>query len=116
TIKHFTFFMLFGFLSFMVKAQETVLELSMQPDYSQEVYLDFNSGQAQNFDVNAWDIAFYRMDSFDFGERVNDGLEIEVYEMSTDHNDWNAVNPDDIDEHTPQYYNEIGIASCRDEV
>src|SRR5699024_10454805 len=45
------------------------------------------------------------MDSFDFGERVNDGLEIEVYEMSTDPNDWNAVNPADIDEHTPQYYN-----------
>lgn len=104
-MKHFTLFMLFGFLSFAVKAQETVLELSMQPGYTQEIYLDFNSGEAQNFDVNAWDIAFYRMSSFEIGERVNDGLGIEVYEMSTNPEDWNVVTPADIDENTPQYYN-----------
>lgn len=97
--------MFFGLLTFAVKAQETVLELSMQPGYSQEIYLDFASGEAQNFDVNAWDIAFYRMDSFGFGERANDGLGIEVYEMSTDPNDWNTFTPNDITENTPQYYN-----------
>lgn len=104
-MKHFNLFLLFGLIAFTTKAQETVLDLSMQPGYSQEIYLDFASGEAQNFDVNAWDIAFYRMDSFDFGERVNDGLGIEVYEMSTDPSDWNAFTPNDINDDTPQYYN-----------
>lgn len=104
-MKHFNLFLLFGLIAFTVKAQETVLELSMQPGYSQEIYLDFASAEAQNFDVNAWDIAFYRMSSFDFGERVNDGLGIEVYQMSTDPDDWNAFTPSDINDNTPQYYN-----------
>lgn len=97
--------MLFCLLTFVAKAQETVVELSMQPDYTQEVYFDFSSGEAENFDVDAWDISFYRMSSFDFGERINDGLGIEVYEVSTDPDDWNNFTPEDITEDTPQYYN-----------
>lgn len=104
-MKHLNLFLFLSLIAFTSKAQETVLELSLQPEYSQELYLDFESEQVQSFNVEAWDVAFYRMESFAIGERVNDGLGIEVFEMSTNPEDWNAFTPDDITESSTQYYN-----------
>lgn len=104
-MKQLNLFLLLFMTTILVKAQETVVNLSMQPDYSQEVYFDFSTGQSENYDVDSWDIAFLRTDMFDFGERINDGLGIEVYEVSSNPNDWNNITPADIDNNTPQYYN-----------
>lgn len=108
-MKQFNLFLALLTLPFLAKAQETVVDLSQGPDYEQEVYFNFETGQAENFDVDAWEIAFYRMDDFDFGERINDGLGIEVFEVSTDPEDWDSVTPNSITNDAPQYYNSDSI-------
>src|SRR5699024_8348807 len=99
-MRKLNIFLLFCMAGFLANAQETVVNLSMQPGYSQEVFFDFSSGDSENFDVSSWYIAFLRTGDFDFGERVNDGLGIEVYEVSDDPDDWDAVTPAAIDENT----------------
>lgn len=102
-MKKFTFLFALMIASLGLYAQETKVELSLQPGYSQNVYFDFASGQAEGFDVAAWDIAFLRTSSYEFAERINDGLGIEVYEASDDPDDYATINPDDIDQWTQLY-------------
>lgn len=91
--------------AYILVAQETVVELSHQPGYSQEVYFNFESGNNYNFDVSSWEIAFLRTGAFEFGERINDGAGIEVYEVSRNPGDYNTVTPGDISGDTPRFYN-----------
>lgn len=80
----------------LASSQETTVNLSLASNYSQNVYFDFQSGEAANFDVASWDIAFLRTGAFEFAERINDGLGIEVYEASNNPNDYENINPADI--------------------
>lgn len=87
----------------MTFAQETTVELSLGSGYSKNVYFDFESGQSESFDVDFWDIAFLRTGSFEFAERINDGLGIEVYEASANPDDYATVNPADLANWTQLY-------------
>lgn len=89
----------------VMTAQETVVNLSAQSNYSQDVYLGFENSDANNFDVAIWELAFNRNGFRDLGTRINDGLGIEVYIMSVNPADYDAVSPNDINENTPRHYN-----------
>lgn len=104
-MKYFTTTLLMLFLTAMATAQETVVHLSNTPGYAEDVYFDFATEQSENVAVDSWEIAFLRTGSFEFGERINEGLGITVYEMSVDPNDWNTVTPNDINANTPIYNN-----------
>lgn len=82
--------------SLFAQAQETTVNLSLGSGYSKNVYFHFNTGQSESYDVASWDIAFLRTGTFEFAERINDGLGIEVYEASNNPDDYATVNPADI--------------------
>lgn len=104
-MNKFTFFIAGLLVSGMALAQEQVVNLSHQPDYSQEIYFRFETETAHNFAVNTWELAFNRTGFFELGTRINDGLGIEVYEMSVTPADYDSVTPNDINENTPRLYN-----------
>lgn len=84
------------FLSFLafgifVSAQSTTVNLSLQPDYSDEVFFDFSANTFQSFPVSNWDLAFLRNGQFSFATRINTGVGIEVYEASNDPADWATI-------------------------
>lgn len=104
-MKYVNFLAVVLFIATGVHAQETVVELSNKPGYSEDVYFKFSSEHAENVPVDSWEIAFLRTGSFDFAERINDGLGIKVYEVSLNPDDWNTVTPANITGSTPIYYN-----------
>ena len=63
-------------------AQETVVDLSMQPSYSDQIYYKLSTETATSVTANSWDIAFLRTSAFEFGMRVNSGIGIEVFEAA----------------------------------
>lgn len=72
-------------------AQETTVDLSMQPGYANQVYYKLSTQTETAFAADSWDIAFLRTSSYDFGLRVNDGVGITVYEASNDPTTWDAI-------------------------
>lgn len=74
-----------------VNAQETVVNLSMQPSYTDEIYYKLSTETQTSFTRESWDIAFLRASSFDFGIRVNSGIGIQVFDVSNDPSDWSTV-------------------------
>lgn len=76
-----------------LQAQEIVVDLSLQPAYTQEVFFDFASDTAENFPVDSWEIAFMQSGTFDFSERINTGLGIEVYQASDNPADYESIDP-----------------------
>lgn len=104
-MKYFNFLILVLFLNSGLHAQETVVELSNKPGYTEDVYFKFSSEQSENIPVDSWEIAFLRTGSFDFAERINDGLGIQVYEASINPDDWNTITPNSITGSTPVYHN-----------
>lgn len=71
-----------AFLSPLTKAQETTIDLSMQPAYANEVYYKLDTQMQTDFVAASWDIAFLRNDNFNAAVRVNDGAGIKVYEVA----------------------------------
>src|SRR5690606_28862937 len=104
-MNKFAFFIACLLLSGVAFSQEQVVNLSHQPGYSQEVYFHFETEAVHSIAVNSWELAFNRTGFRDLGTRINDGLEIEVYEMSLNPDDYDAVTPNDITENTPRWYN-----------
>lgn len=74
-----------------VNAQETVVNLSMQPSYTDQVYYKLSTETATSFTANSWDIAFLRTSAMDFGLRANDGIGIEVFEAANSASDWSTI-------------------------
>lgn len=104
-MNKFTYLLSALLISSTILAQETVVNLSHQAGYSQEVYFDFETGNSHNFDVNSWELAFNRTGFRELGTRINHGLGIEVFEVSINPSDYDSVTPADITDNTPQYYN-----------
>lgn len=84
-------------------AQENIVNLSMEANYSKNVYFHFESGNSESYDVASWDVAFIRTSPFLIAERVNDGLGIELYEASNDPDDYATIDPTNIDTWTRLY-------------
>lgn len=86
--------LLLFFASAVMMAQEQTVNLSMGASYANEVFFKFSDLTSQSFDKNAYDLAFYRVSNFDQGIRINDGKGLNVYEMSTNPDDWATISAD----------------------
>ena len=78
-------------LCISANAQETVVNLSMQPSYSDQVYYKLSTETATSFTASSWDIAFLRTSAFDFGMRVNSGAGIEVFEAANTATSYSSI-------------------------
>ncbi|MCJ7935433.1 MAG: T9SS type A sorting domain-containing protein [Chryseobacterium sp.] len=70
----------------------TQVDMSMGSGYQNRVFVNLADGNMVSQPANTWDIAFYRNSSFQFGSRINDALDIEVYTASTNLADWDTIN------------------------
>lgn len=102
-MKHFTLFFAMLMTVCIATAQETEVELSVNQNYTKELYFKFATNTSERFDADAWEIAFLRTGAFEFGERINTYSGIEVYEASTNPEDYVTVNPAEIDSWTRLY-------------
>ena len=62
-------------------AQETI-DVSMGAGYTSEVYYKLDTQTAITFQADSWDVAFLRNDDFNLSVRVNDGIDIKVFEVA----------------------------------
>ena len=62
-------------------AQETI-DVSMGAGYTSEVYYKLDTQTAITFQADSWDVAFLRNDDFNLSARVNDGIDIKVFEVA----------------------------------
>ena len=62
-------------------AQQTI-DVSMGAGYTSEVYYKLNTQTAITFQADSWDVAFLRNDDFNLSVRVNDGIDIKVFEVA----------------------------------
>ncbi len=69
----------------------TTVELSTGTGYSNRVFFDLSANNTVTQPANNWDIAFWRINAMDFGTRVNDARNIEVYQASNNPADWEAI-------------------------
>lgn len=83
----------------------TLVELTTGPQYQNRVFYDFSDNQITSQPADAWDIAFYKLSAFEFGTRINDAQNIEVYEVSDEPGDWDAVNPNNTSTWSGPLYN-----------
>ncbi len=95
-MKHLNSFLLFFILAFVAKAQETVVNLSLQPGYADQVYFKFATEADANFAADSWELAFLRTSQFEFATRINTASGIEVYEAANDPAEFSTINPADI--------------------
>lgn len=102
-MKHFTLFFVMLMTASIATAQETEVDLSIDQDYSKELYFKFATNAFESFEADAWEIAFLRTSTFEFGERINTYSGIEVYEASNDPNDYDTVDPANINNWTRLY-------------
>ncbi|MDR6300412.1 T9SS type A sorting domain-containing protein [Mesonia maritima] len=83
-------FILCGIL--IANAQETTVNLSLQANYSDEVYYKISTDHTETYSAENWDLAFLRIDNSNKAIRVNEGKGIEVYEASNTPSDWANIN------------------------
>lgn len=62
-------------------AQQTI-DVSMGSGYTSEVYYKLDTQTAITFQADSWDVAFLRNDDFNLSVRVNDGIDIKVFEVA----------------------------------
>lgn len=74
----------------------TTVELTTGPAYGNRVFFDLSENANTSQPAENWDVAFYRNSAMDFGSRVNDAQNIEVYEASDNPANWDAINIADI--------------------
>ncbi|MBV8325425.1 T9SS type A sorting domain-containing protein [Chryseobacterium sp.] len=69
----------------------TQANMSMGAQYQNRVFFSLADGNMVSQPANSWDIAFYRNSSFEFGSRINDALNIEVYSAATSLSEWDNI-------------------------
>ncbi|SMC88811.1 T9SS type A sorting domain-containing protein [Moheibacter sediminis] len=69
----------------------TTVELTTGPAYANRVFFDLSENNIVSHPANNWDVAFWRINAMDYGTRVNDAQNIEVYEASDNPADWDAI-------------------------
>lgn len=62
-------------------AQQTI-DVTMGAGYTSEVYYKLDTQTAITFQADSWDVAFLRNDDFNLSVRVNDGIDIKVFEVA----------------------------------
>ena len=71
-------------------AQETI-DVSMGAGYTSEVYYKLDTQTAITFQADSWDVAFLRNDDFNLSARVNDGIDIKVFEVANTPEQYGSV-------------------------
>lgn len=102
-MKHFNLFFALLMTAFISTAQETTVDLSLNANYSEELYFKFDTQHFETYNADAWEIAFLRTSAFDFGERINTFANIEVYEASDNPMDYDSIDPLNIENWTRLY-------------
>lgn len=83
----------------------TTVELTTGSAYANRVFFDLSENNIVSQNANNWDVAFYRNNAMDFGSRVNDAQNIEVYEASNNPANWDTINIADIASWGAPFYN-----------
>ena len=78
-------------------AQQTI-DVSMGAGYTSEVYYKLDTQTAITFQADSWDVAFLRNDDFNLSVRVNDGIDIKVFEVAN----------------TPEQYGSVDVSNQND--
>lgn len=71
-------------------AQQTI-DVSMGAGYTSEVYYKLDTQTAITFQADSWDVAFLRNDDFNLSARVNDGIDIKVFEVANTPEQYGSV-------------------------
>lgn len=100
--KNFTFLVAALAVASVAYGQKTA-DISMGPQYANDVFFGLEDGATKVVDRAVWDIAFYRKSAYAMGIRINDAKGIEVFEASDDIEDWNSIAIADLDNWTDLY-------------
>lgn len=63
----------------------------MGADYTDRVFYKLSDNTVNTYANDTWDVAFYRIDNFEFAIRINDGKGLKVYEASNNASDWETI-------------------------
>lgn len=63
----------------------------MGPSYENRVFIDLSENKLISQPATTWDIAFWRNSRMEFGTRINDAQDIEVYQVSDNPSDWDRI-------------------------
>ena len=80
------------FMNVAAHAQQVNGQVTMGPNYANDVYYGLDGQTATVTNRADWDISFYRKSNFSTGIRVNDTKGIQVFEASNDLSTWNNIN------------------------
>ncbi|MCJ8153812.1 T9SS type A sorting domain-containing protein [Chryseobacterium sp. SSA4.19] len=83
----------------------TTVNMTMGTSYQNRVFFDLSANNTVSQPANMWDIAFYRNSSMNFGTRINDAQNIEVYQASGNPNDWSAITTNNVSAYGSPLYN-----------
>ncbi|SHJ10383.1 Por secretion system C-terminal sorting domain-containing protein [Mesonia phycicola] len=96
------FFIALLSIFFNVNAQ-TAVNLSMGAAYADEVFYDFSTNQSNSYTASSWEIAFLRNNTYSFAIRINDGINIEVFQASNTATDYATIDVANEANWTPLY-------------
>ncbi|WP_412850479.1 T9SS type A sorting domain-containing protein [Chryseobacterium sp. PMSZPI] len=74
----------------------TQVNMSMGNGYQNRVFVNLTDGNIVSQPANTWDVAFYRNSNYEFGSRINDALDIEVYTAAADLAEWDTIDLNNI--------------------
>ena len=80
------------FMNVAAHAQQVNGQVTMGPNYANDVYYGLDGQTATETNRADWDISFYRKSNFSTGVRVNDTKGIQVFEASNDLSTWSNIN------------------------
>lgn len=83
----------------------STVNLTMGPAYQNRVFFDLSSNSIVSQPANTWDVAFYRNSAMNFGTRINDAQNIEVYQASATPSDWNSITTNNVSSYGAALYN-----------
>ncbi|MFY7816675.1 MAG: secretion protein, partial [Chryseobacterium taeanense] len=83
----------------------TTVNMSMGASYQNRVFFDLSANNMVSQPANSWDIAFYRNSSMNFGTRINDAQNIEVYQASNNPSDWSNITTNSVASYGSPLYN-----------
>lgn len=69
----------------------TTVNLTMGSAYQNRVFFDFSANNIVSQTANTWDVAFYRNSTYGYGTRINDALNVKVYEASNNMANWDNI-------------------------
>lgn len=80
-------------------------EVSMGASYENRAFFNFTDSNISTHNANNWDVAFWRISSTDFGTRINDAKNVEVFQASNVPTNWDNIDLANIDSWGEVLYN-----------